>query len=401
MGQKQFIKSTKVYLENEFKPAILEIEDQIITDILAYETAVQAVDYHDDYIIPGLIDIHTHGYAGWSFTGVTDRQALTELTLKMASFGITSMLTSASYGGYNEIANFIESKQPYTRILGIHAEGPFLNSKQFGAARPGTIFPAPNIEQAKDIYNTCRNHLRYTTIAPENENACEVIEFFREKGVVVAYGHSEATAEEMKEYLPYCDSFTHLGNAMKGIHHRDVGTLGAGMLSDKYCEIISDGTHLCKDMLDIILRIKDWDKLVVISDSIGLSGLKPGEYNLPDHTINVREKDGAIINEFGRIGGSGNCVKDNLVCLHRLLQIPFEKVLPMATINAATLIKEPNIGLIKKGYHADITVLNSDYQTIATYVNGNKVYDQNTTLDYQNPRLDSLLHNPEFINYYK
>jgi N-acetylglucosamine-6-phosphate deacetylase len=398
--QSFILQSTRILSGNQLKAGKLLIIDHKISSILPYDDEKPAdLDVGDSLVAPGLIDSHTHGFAGWSFTGVITPEEIVDLSLKYASFGVTSMLASSAFRGYRPIVEAIENKHLHVKILGIHAEGPFLSSKQFGAAKPGTLFPAPDKPHALKMIEEAQGYLRMVTLAPEVEGNLELIELFHESGILIGAGHTDATRAELKRCEGKIDVFTHMGNAMKGIHHREIGTLGTALLSDVPCEIIADGLHLCRDMLELVFRLKSIDQLILISDSTAMAGLPVGQYDLPGGTIYVHE-DGLVTNEYGRISGSSRPIIKNIrVLLEMGISLP--DIFRMGSFNPARQLGISDVtGSIEAGKAADLIVLDERMAVELTMVEGEIVYRKGQAMKEFNPRTESLLSDPEFRGYY-
>ncbi|MGB7595699.1 MAG: N-acetylglucosamine-6-phosphate deacetylase [Erysipelotrichaceae bacterium] len=398
--QSFILQSTRILTDNQLKTGKLVIKDGKIAEIIAFDDPRQSdLDVGDALIAPGLIDSHTHGFAGWSFTGVITPEEIVDLTQKYASYGVTSMLASSAFKGYRPIVEAIRNKNLKVKILGIHAEGPFLSSKQFGAAKPGTLFPAPNKNHALKMIEEAQGYLRMVTLAPEVEGNLELIDLFHEAGILIGAGHTDATRAELKRSEGKIDVFTHMGNAMKGIHHREIGTLGTALLSDVPCEIIADGLHLCRDMLELVFRLKPIDQLILISDSTAMAGLPVGQYDLPGGIIYVHA-DGLVTNEYGRISGSSRPIVKNIkVLLEMGISLP--DIFRMGSYNPARQLGISDVtGTIEVGKFADLVVLDQDLSVALTMVEGNIVYRKGQAMKEYNPRTESLLQDPEFRGYY-
>lgn len=398
--QSFILQSTRILTDNQVKAGKLVIQDGKITEIVAYDDVRHAdLDVGDALIAPGLIDSHTHGFAGWSFTGVITPDEIVDLTQKYASYGVTSMLASSAFKGYRPIVEAIRNKNLKVKLLGIHAEGPFLSSKQFGAAKPGTLFPVPDKNRALKMIEEAQGYLRMVTLAPEVEGNLELIDLFHDAGILIGAGHTDATRAELKRCEGKIDVFTHMGNAMKSIHHREIGTLGTALLSDVPCEIIADGLHLCRDMLELVFRLKPIDQLILISDSTAMAGLPVGEYDLPGGIIYVHE-DGLVTNEYGRISGSSRPIVKNIkVLLEMGISLP--DIFRMGSYNPARQLGISDVtGTIEAGKSADLVVLDQELSVLLTMVEGDIVYRKGQVMKDYNPRTESLLKDPEFRGYY-
>ena len=395
----EYFKSQRVVFEDDIKPAIIKVEDDTITDILDYNAKIKAKDYGHHLIIPGLFDSHTHGLAGYSFTGTLKVEDLKEVSKYYASQGVMMFHATSSLKAYETIYQAsLNNASLASSIMGIHAEGPFLNNKRFGAAKPDIEFIKPNLDILKEMIEQSHHFLKVMTLAYEIEGNEVIADYLKASGIKVALGHSEIDAKEFKANLDKIDVVTHLCNAMRGIHHREMGLVGGALLSHCPCELICDGKHVAKEMLEIIFKLKDLNELIMISDSTALSYLKPGNYPLKTGTINVSD-DGLLLNEFGHIAGSSRSILYGLKYLATNFDIPLYQLVKMASLNPAKLYGYHNLGKIAKTYKAHLVILDDDFKVIESYKDGKLVYDQSTKLKI-NPRLEALIQDPEFMNFY-
>lgn len=399
------IRSPKIFIRQKFTPATLLIKDEKIAAILPYDYVDQSLKLEQDYtdlIIPGLIDIHNHGMAGWSFTGALTDEDFLPLTKRLASVGITSLLATTAFSGYPVLVRNYERPDLAVSILGLHAEGPFLNDAQPGAAFPFQGFPAPSLAKFKQMVAVSQGSLKYLTIAVELPETLPILKYAKDNGVLVAVGHSEASYADIIAKADYLSAFTHVGNAMKGIHHRAVGTFGAGLLMDDlWVELIGDGLHLAPETLQIIYRIKPHQKMILVSDFTALAGLPAGQYQLPSNLITISEQ-GLITNEAGRLGGSSFSVLAQLRYLWQEVKFPLTELIPMATSNPAELLGCSDLrGEIATGKFADLLIVDQALQLQKTIHHGQIVYQAEDKIQLSNAKLEQLLHNPEFLNYYQ
>ncbi|WP_190317069.1 N-acetylglucosamine-6-phosphate deacetylase [Thermoanaerobacterium thermosaccharolyticum] len=371
-----YIRSERIYFENGIKSGILEIEDGKFKSFIIDKKEVKGeiIDYGKNRIIPGIIDVHNHGFFGWSLTEGATKDVIKGYLKALPYCGVTGVFPTAVDNVFGVIADVMDEDYDGARILGIHSEGPFFNRS--GENGKESIFPKPTIEAAEKIWDESKGKLRYMSFAPEVEGAYEVAQFLREKGVIVAAAHTNATAKQMFDAIKHGFIVaTHTGNAMRGIHHREIGALGAVLLDpDIYNELISDFIHISPDMIRIMFRLKDYNKFLLISDSSPLAGAKPGVYKLFGKMITV-EENGLVHDEYGRIFGSSKCVLYGIGNLVEKLNIPLEKVIVMASLIPAKIFGiENRKGSIKEGKDADFVVVDDSYNSIATYVEGKLVY---------------------------
>lgn len=392
------IRSNKIVFEDHIEPGIIEITNGIISNILPTDDSFD-IDYSNQIIAPGLIDIHNHGYAGWSFTNTSSKEDLKLLLKRLVSEGVTSMLATSARGAFLQITDLIEHPTQDTEIIGIHTEGPFLNPKQYGAAPPDTVFETPNISLAKELYNQSKKHLKMMTLAPEVPGSLEVIDWLNEHDIKVAVGHTNISYEDLKKIEDKVSSLTHLGNAMSGIHHREIGAFGFGLKENVFVELIADGLHVSKPMMDLIFQIKDLSKIILISDTVPLAGLKAGNYQTIMGEIHINN-DGLIMNEFGQISGSSRTLLQDLQYLNREFSFELPSLFQMASLNPARFLNLNDRGSIHVRKKADLLVLDDHLQLDTVYKNGIIRYQKTEQKADNQAKITHFIKDMEFFNYY-
>ncbi len=370
------IQSKNVYFDEKLQPLQIEIEEGKITKILPYGFNKEVVDYGENLILPGLIDIHNHGYFHGGCNNAT-KEWLKEWTSYLPSEGVTSTLFSFSSGDYDALMKslktfkeFCEEGHEGTQFLGAYSEGPFIGKKPGAQALKNKLIPSR--ENISAFNEACGNRLCYVMVAPEELNGnYDAIHYCREMGIAVAIGHSGATFDICCDAIAAgAMSFTHTYNGMTGLHHREPGVLGAAMVHDNcYTELICDGVHVHRAAANILARTKGKDKLILVTDSVHVKGFKPGTYQENGNEIIVHE-DGSVTKPDGTISGSSNR-------LNRVLRYAIKeaKIDPVTAYNACTknpceLLGVHDKGKIQVGYDADIAVLDDDYNVVATYIMG-------------------------------
>lgn len=363
-------------IENKF---LLVEEGKILgfTDEIDY-SLVQFFDHHHEVLIPGVIDIHNHGYMGFSAT-CADEAELNAYSLALASAGVTGVLaTTQELDTIERVALAIEKNAFLgTRILGIHAEGPYRAEKFMGASK-GFVWPKPSLEHTQKMWEASHGHLRYISISTELDNLDESIRYLLEKKVRLACGHSDCTYTQMREGIEKgITSVSHFGNALRPIHQRDAGAWGALLLDPNiYLEIIADHKHVVKETLEIFLRVKDLNHFVLISDQSELAGLPAGRY-FARGKERIIESDGFIHLDDGTLSGSGMTILQGAKNLVREHFIPMEKVVPLfSRIPAKLFVWEKTKGSIAVGKDADFVFIDSDFKVVRTVVEGKSVYDK-------------------------
>ena len=272
--------------------------------------------------------------------------------------------------------------QDGTRILGIHSEGPW--GSRVGEKGINLGYPKPDMEVAKQMVEAGGAGFKLVDVAPEVEGALDVIKYFVSQGLNVGLYHTNANFEEANKGIDAGASVaTHLGNVMTGLHHRDVGTLGACILRDEVdCEMICDGLHISLPMIEIYLRAKNHDQLMMVSDNVVYANLPVGRYVGFDKKsdrafINISE-DGFVLSDTGRLSGSSKPVLYGIMNLVEKLHVAMEECCKFFCYNPVRKYSDPSKkGALAKGKDADLVVISDDYKAIATYSEGRIVYDAN------------------------
>ena len=334
-------------------------------------------DLGDLGIFPGIIDVHNHGFGGWSMTDPCTPNEVRGYAKALTSIGITGILPTAKETAFEAIAQVMDEEYDGARIYGIHSEGPFW--ARGGEKTVGLSWPSPNVEETKRLVALAHGKMRVMAIAPELPGAYEVIRYLHSQNIKVACCHTAAHAQQIYDAarLAGFDIATHLGNGMQGIHHRDVGALGALLLLDNiYYEIITDLNHLCPDMLRLMFKLQPYSKFCLISDSNYIAGLPAGTY-LRYGRENYANENGLILNSDGRICGSGCWVLRNISQLVHHVQVPMEQTFYMASINPAKYLGiDRETGSIESGKRADLIFVDDTFTCQRTYVGGKLVFDR-------------------------
>ena len=373
------LKSNHILTEQGFQAGYLTVEDGKIVSVSSlcqggYE------DLGDLSVYPGIIDIHNHGFGGWSMTDPCEEKDIRGYAKALTTVGITGVLPTAKEAAFEAIASVMDQEYEGARVLGIHSEGPFW--ARGGENTVGESWPAPSVKETERLVKLAGGKMAVMALAPEVPGAYEVIRYLHEHKIRVACCHTKAKAQDIYDAHQNAglDIATHLGNGMQGIHHRDVGALGALLLLDdiRY-EVITDLNHICPDMLRIMFRLQPYDKFCLISDSNFIAGLPAGVYMRYGREMYANEK-GLILNSDGRICGSGKWVLHNIGQLVKYVGVPEEEAVKMASINPAAYLGIDHItGSIRPGKKADLAVVDASFTCRRTYVGGELVFDREKT----------------------
>ena len=357
----------KAFIDGKFIQSDISITNDIISEIGNQKEDINSVDCSEKYIIPGLVDIHTHGCAGFDFSSASVAE-IEEMQKCYLKNGITSILaTTVSLSNENIISavkNITEASEKQTngsKIKGINLEGPYLSAKKCGA-HDSSLLKEPDI----DFIASLGDFIKVVNVAPEYKNASEFITKFKGK---TSIAHTDCDYASAKNAIELgADHITHIFNAMNPLHHRKPGVIGAFFDSDAIAEMICDGIHIALPILKMMFTAYA-DRIAIISDSMAATGLSDGSYKLG--ALDVTVKDCVATLNDGTLAGSAK----NLYNMMQYLinnEIDIESVIKSVTeIPAKSVGIDDTCGLIKTGRVADLVILNSDFTIDKIIFNGN------------------------------
>lgn len=388
----EYIKSERIYFEDGVRDGILVLDKGKFAGFLSKDAEVDnVIDYGNNRIIPGICDTHNHGTYGYALDSRfnEDTEKIKENIrhyLKALTFeGVTSGLPTVT-DCIKELAEVYEEGYTGISMLGIHSEGPYLNRVGEGG-RP-EAHPAVDMRFVEKMWEDSKGLLKLVAMAPEIEDTDEARDYFLSKGVKVAYAHSDLKAKDARKAIDsgYRVS-THTSNVMTGLHHRNIGGLGVMLMDPRVeCEVICDGLHVDLDFIDLMFRVKDKSRFMMISDSVALAGIAPGRYETGWVTpLNV-STEGFVRDDDGRLLGSSKSVLYGIGNLVEKLNIPLEEVIKMSSLNPCVYYGfGDRKGSITLGKDADFVVIDQDYHAQATFVEGKKVFDRSLETPVFNP----------------
>ena len=363
-------------VENKF----LVIKNGIIHGITdSNPVAENEIDASQLILLPGFVDIHTHGYFGVDSmnSGVSD---ILEWSRKLTAHGVTSFIPTAVSESHENIIKFLnkirgimQMENTGARVLGARLEGPYISPYKRGAHNPEYVRDI-NMEEIRELADKYNDVLRIIDMAPELGLFQDAFNLLQGRGIIVSAGHSNADYEEARKALAGGVSLiTHFYNAMTPLNHRNPGMIGAGFLSNNTTlELIGDLHHVSKPAIEIMVNLKHMDNIAVITDSISIGGteIKNGQLG----GLNIVLRDGvAWIEGTETIAGSILTMDKALKNLMDM-GIPLEKaVLSMGYVQSK-LLGLMDAGNILPGYKADLCVVDDEYNVKYTIINGNLVY---------------------------
>ena len=349
----------------QFVMADILTDDGMITEIDSHVNAADAkvVDCTGKYILPGLVDVHTHGRAGFDFNDIDEAAVMTmrQAYAKAGTTTIMATLASAEPEKLDESMRIINAqrdvKPGMATIAGIHLEGRYLNPGRRGAHAPHLLAPLD-----PDELNTYLDKMMplpiHVSAAVEMENGDAFIKAAREKGATVAMVHSDATYEQTRHAVEMgIRSFSHTFNDMKPVHHREPGNAVGSLLSDEcWSEFICDGEHLNPAIVKMAVRCKPADKFMLVTDSMAAAGCSDGNYSIAGLPVIV--KNGRAVNEEGALAGSTLDLFKAITNTMAFCDLPLEEVIPFATANPAAMLGISDVcGQIRIGCRADFILI--------------------------------------------
>src|ERR1041385_3195538 len=368
------LKNANVVLpDREVPGAAVLIEDGRIVSLDA-DQADEVLDLAGTTLLPGFIDVHIHGAVGVDVMEATPR-GLREVSNYLASQGVTSWLPTLVPGSdenYASVAAVVSEclhDRDGARVLGLHYEGPFVNTAQCGALHT-EYFKTYSAPSDLDALPVPQNAVHMITMAPEVDGGVELVRELKRRGWVISIGHTRAGLEVLDQA---CDAgahhMTHFMNAMAPLHHRNPGPIAWGLSRDDVTvDLIADGIHLDPFMLRLLLKIKGTGSISLISDAIAAAGKGDGDYEIWGETISV--KNGRTANAKGSIAGSVISMLD-AVRLLRSLGVSYVDLARMASLNPARLLGvDHECGSIEVGKRADLVALDQSDRPKSVLISG-------------------------------
>ncbi len=337
------------------------------------------IDAEGNYVAPGLIDIHIHGYLGED-TCDAKPEGIRRMAYGVAQNGVTAFLPTTMTVSKEEIVAALDAVRSLkeesktwdgAEIIGVHAEGPFINPSKKGAqAEENILVPdADFIIEHSDI-------IKSVTLAPEMDKEHQCIKkLAAESNVLISMGHTDASFEEaMSAVEDGVAHATHLFNAMSALAHRNPGVVGAALASDNVStEVIADTFHINPGLYSIIAKAKN-DKMVLITDCTRAGGMPDGEYDLGGQPIFLKGIECRLAD--GTIAGSVLKLNDAIRNVLEHTALPIYEVFKMASLNPAKAIRcDERMGSLEEGKDASIIICDDNINIIRTIKKGTTIYE--------------------------
>lgn len=372
-------KNTWIVTEKGLEKTSLTYDEKFVT-IGKNEEGLQELP--EEYVVvPGFIDEHVHGAAGSDAMDGT-MEDLGKIANALASEGTTAFLATTMTQSPENITKALKAVKAYrelspesgAEILGVHLEGPFI-SKDFVGAQPIEYLAKPSVEVFKKYQDASGDCVRIVTLAPEVEGSTELIKYLVSQNIVASIGHTNATYVDVKKAVEVgATNLTHTYNAMKPLHHREVGTVGSGFLFDELnCECICDGIHVSGPAIQLLHKNKPTDKMTLITDAMRAKHMPDGVSELGGQVVIVKNGEARL--ENGTLAGSVLKMNNAVKNVMKFLNLPLEEVVKLASQNPAkNLGVFDQMGSIKEGKRADFVILDKDLNVVQTVRNGKVIY---------------------------
>ena len=375
-----FYKNARIFGSDfQFHTGAFEVKDGLFGAVLPDAVPADAIDLKGATVIPGLIEVHSHGNSGADFSD-GDYEGLKAMARFYASCGVTSFAPASMTLPYDVLAKAFatgkrlkeEAPEGCARIMGIQMEGPYFSYKKRGAQNPDYL-KEPDFEGFKALYEGCGGLVRIVDIAPELPGAAEFVEKAKEL-CTVSIAHTDSDYDHAKAAIDAgVTHLTHLYNAMPGINHRNPGVIPAAVENKNVrAEIICDGLHIHPAAVRMAFSMFGGERMIIVSDSGRCAGQPDGT------TFELGGQMATLTDGVARLAdGTIACSATNMYqCLLNCISwgIPEEAVIRACTYNpACALGAQDKVGSIETGKLADFVICNPDYTGRRVFIGGTEI----------------------------
>ncbi len=374
LGQQTWLKDQAIVIEDGKIKAIIP------KDMTNHHLPAQKSDFHaEDYLIPGLIDLHIHG-ANHHDVMDANVDGLKIISRSLATEGVTGFLATTMTASVDKIEAALATiplamrDEEGAAILGVHLEGPFITKEKMGA-QAGEFIQNPNLDLIDHWQKRAQGMLKIITLAPELSGAIDFIRGLQVRNIIAALGHTNATFAEANIAIQNdCHYATHLFNAMRSIHQREPGVVAAVLLAEQvFAELIVDGVHLHPAMIELALLCKGKNKLLLVSDAMRAKCLRDGQYELGGQQVSVSNNRAELAD--GRLAGSILRLPQAIKNLIAYTSCSLIDAIRMASLIPARVLNlERYKGSIDLGKDADLVVLDHELTVKMTMRAGKIIY---------------------------
>lgn len=329
-------------------------------------------DLAGTWVVPGFVDIHTHGGARAAYMSGDQDEAVTVADFHRRH-GTTTTMASLVTGPVDTLADVVASLAELVDeglLAGIHLEGPFLSEAKRGAHDPGLLRP-PEPEIVDRLLRAARGTVRMVTLAPELPHSLDAVRRFADAGAIAAVGHTDASYEQVRAAIEAGATVaTHLFNAMSALHHREPGAVPALLEDERVTvELICDGIHLHPAVVRLATAAAGAERVVLVTDAMAATGVGDGEYILGELAVRVTDGVARLV-EGGSIAGS-TLTMDGAFRFMVGAGASVEDAVRMTASNPARLLgRADRVGALRVGLDADLVVLDDRLELVGVMAKG-------------------------------
>lgn len=329
------------------------------------------VDGMGAYLMPGFIDIHSHGALGY---GVMDGvEALDIISKYKLKEGVTTFLPSSVTASrediekmFRAVAEYIDSTEK-SNIIGVHMEGPFFNRECSGAQNPNYITDV-DVDWITHLNSIAP--VKIVSLSVEESGALDAIGRLTDMGIVCSQAHSKALSRDVRLATERgLRHLTHFCNVMTPLHHRDIGAVGQGLINDLLkLELICDKIHLCPEMIELIFKVKSIDNIMLVTDAVKATGVADGKYDMEG--VDIFVEDGIVRTANGNLAGSTLRYNHALRNVVEVTGLPLDQLIKTTSLNQAESLGLSKLGRVEEGYWANLVMLDDNFNLLKSWIKG-------------------------------